>query len=444
MSLSTVDLSVTARPRSDQQDPRPIGILAPTRTAVAVRTTLAFLLVAAALALPWLGLTLSPSLTAWHLTFSLAAVPLVKHLSYGVLVAALGLCAVVSFGRAGGRPTPITRLVGWAYIALPLIFVVTTRMVGTATMFTLQSDNSQAQVINSQFLTNSSLGAPSQFLGVNFDNRTLLLLYGLRLGWYLLLAAGIILAGRVSRPSTRLQWATAGGAGLAVLAVLAGLGLGSMAQSDLDGGIQAVATGRPAVGQALIDSALRLNPDIAYDPLLEQALGQSQADQGHQTGLADYAEAVRPVSKDLTLLQKGQLFGEAVAALPTASPAGAVVRADLATFLATATITSKNPDLLTLVNEQLSVPAVTFSVGHYFYEAGAETRSISMLEQACADTPNSEVRSLALTYIALAWLRLDNEAEFRTNIVAAVQADRLNENVYAREIAAGLYVPGTP
>ena len=67
-----------------------------------------------------------------------------------------------------------------------------------------------------------------------------------------------------------------------------------------------------------------------------------------------------------------------------------------------------------------------------------------MLEQACDDTANSEVRSLALTYIALAWLRLDNEAEFRTNIVAAVRADRLNENVYAREIAAGLYVPGTP
>ena len=60
------------------------------------------------------------------------------------------------------------------------------------------------------------------------------------------------------------------------------------------------------------------------------------------------------------------------------------------------------------------------------------------------ETANSEVRSLALTYIALAWLRLGDEAKFRSNIVAAVQADTLNENVYAREIAAGLYVPGTP
>ena len=444
MSLSTVDLSVGARPRSSQEIPPPIGILASTRPAVAVRTTLAFLLVAASLVLPWLGLNLSPSLSAWHLTFSLAAVPLLHHLSYGEVVAALAVCAIVSFVRSKGRATRVTRTVGWAYIALPLIFVVTTRMVGAPTMFALQSDNRQNQIINSQFLTNSNLGAPSQFLGVNFDAKTLLLLYGLRLGWYLLLAAGIILAGRIGRPSTRLQWATAAAAGLTVLAVLTGLGLGALAQSDLDGGVQAVATGQPARGQALIDSALRLNPDIAYDSLLQQSLGLSEADQGHQTALAQYAEAARPAGRDLTLLQKGQLFGEAVAALPAGSPAGTVVRADLATFLATATITSKNPDLLTLVNEQLTAPAVTFSVGHYFYEAGAESLAISMLEKTTFDTTNSEVRSLALTYVALAWLRLGDEAKFRSNIVAAVVADSLNQNVYAREIAAGLYVPGTP
>ena len=444
MSLSTVDLSVGARPRSNREDPRPIGILASTRAAVAVRTTLAFLLAAGALVLPWLGLTLTPSLSAWHLTFSLGAVPLVHHLSYGVVVAALGLCAVVSFVRAGGRPTRVTRTVGWAYIALPLIFVVTTRLVGTATMFALQSDNSQTQIINSQFLTNSNLGAPNQFLGVNFDSRTLLLLYGLRLGWYLLLAAGIILAGRVRpavhpaavgrrrrRRARRPRRPGRAGTGVA----------GAERPGRWGAGHRHRPAGRRPGAHRLRPAA---QPRHRLRPPLEQALGQSEADQGHQTALADYAEAARPVGKDLTLLQKGQLFGEAVAALPAGSPAGAVVRADLATFLATATITSKNPDLLTLVDQQLSAPAVTFSVGHYFYEAGAETLAISMLEKTSDDTANSEVRSLALTYIALAWLKLGNEARFRSNIVAAVQADSLNENVYAREIAAGLYVPGTP
>lgn len=444
MSLSTVALARAARPQPRAEAHRPIGILAATRSAVAVRTTVAILLATASLTLPWLGLNLSPSLSALHLTFSLGAVPLLHHVSYGLVIGALTVGATVSFVRSKGRATRVTRAVGWAYIALPLIFVATTRLVGTATMFTLQSDAGQAQIINSQFLTNNDIPPPTQFLGFSVDAKTLSLLYALRLGWYLTLVAGIILAGRVGRPTTRLQWTALAGTGLAIVAVLVGLGLGAAAQSDLDDGMQAVATGRPAAGQALIASALRLNPAIAYDAGLQQALGQAQADEGHQTGLADYAEAVRPVGKDLTLLEKAQLFGEAVAALPARSAAAAVVQADLAGFLANATITSKNPDLLTLVTGQLGSPAVTFSVGRYYYEAGADSQAVAMLERTVHETANSEVRSLALTYIALAWLRLDNETNFRSNIVAAVAGDTLNENVYAREIAAGLYVPGSP
>ena len=67
----------------------------------------------------------------------------------------------------------MTRAVGWAYLALPLVFVLTTRMVDTATMFTLQSDANQTQIINSQFLTNNNTPPTTQFLGVSFDAKTL-------------------------------------------------------------------------------------------------------------------------------------------------------------------------------------------------------------------------------------------------------------------------------
>ena len=70
--------------------------------------------------------------------------------------------------------------------------------------------------------------------------------------------------------------------------------------------------------------------------------------------------------------------------------------------------------------------------------------AIANLEQTVKDTTNSEVRSLALTYIALAWERRGNVGQFRHNVVAAVKADTMNENVYARELSAGLYVPGKP
>ncbi len=250
--------------------------------------------------------------------------------------------------------------------------------------------------------------------------------------------------GRVGRPTNRPQRVGYALSGLAVVVVLVGLLLGSLSQSDMDKGIQAVATGQYAAGQSLLSSAQRLNPQVAYDTGFEQALGQAQADQGELSGLADFAQAERPVGKDLTLLEQAQLFGEAISSLPPGSAAAAVVQANVVSFLANATISVKNPNLLTLVKSQLSSPAVSFSVGRYDYEAGASSLAITMLERADADTDNSEVKSLALTYIALAWQRLGNEAAFRTNIVAAVEADTLNENVYAREISTGLYVPGTP
>jgi hypothetical protein len=444
MSLTAIDRP-TEHPAPVKEHPHhSMGLFAMTRQATAVRTSFGIALGLGALVLPWLGLNLSPDYSAWRVHFSLGAVPFIGHLSYGVVIAALALCALISFLRSKGRPTLVTRGVGWSYVALALIFVVTTRLVGTSAMFALQNDANQSQIINSQFLTNSNIPPPNQFLGFSFDGKTLTLLYALRLGWCFLLVAGVLLAGRLRRPTTRPQVVAYYGAGLAAVTVLFGLGLGAAAQSDLDNGIQAVTIGRPVTGEQLIASALRLNPQLVFDPGLQQAVGRAQANQGRKTGLAYYAEAIRPTGKDLTLGEKARLFNAALADVPANTPQGAIVRADADTFLATATITSKNPDFLTLVATQLQAPAVTFSVGRYYFEAGADSLAIQMLQHTYAETANSEVRSLALTYIALSWQREGNEAKFRSAIVAAVQADTLNQNVYAREVAAGLYLPGAP
>lgn len=443
MSLGTIDLPVRYEDAPATDSHRQVAIFARTRPAAAVRNGIGVLAALAALVLPWLGLNLSPSLSAWHLHFSLGAVPLVGHISYGLVVAVLAACAAVSLVRSGGWATTVSRAVGWVFIALSLVFVVTTRLVGGATLFALQTDASQSHIINSQFLTNNNTPAPTQFLGLDFDSKTIVLLYALRMGWYFLLVAGLVLAGRLSRPSTRPQRVAAWAAAAAALVVVVGLVLGSVAQSDLDDGIQAIDTGRPVAGQQLLASAQRLNPQIGYDSGLQLALGQAQADQGNQSGLADYAEAIRPGGVDLTLLQQAQLFQRALAEVPAGTVAGQVLRANVVGFLANATVTAKNPDLLNLVAGALGSPAVSFSVGRYYYEAGADTLAIATLDRT-ARTDNSEVRSLALTYIALSWLQLGNEAKFRQYIVAAVKADILNENVYARELSTGLYVPGTP
>ena len=274
------------------------------------------------LVLPWLGLTLSPSLSAWHLTFSLGAVPLLHHISYGIVLAALSVGAVVSFIRAGWRVTRVTRAVGWAYLALALVFLVTTRLADTATMFGLQSDASQSAIINIQFLSKYVTTAPTQFLGVSFDTKTLILLYGLRMGWYLLVVAGVAL-GREGRTADHPP-AVAGRRGGRCRCRRRRRGPGAhRAGPERHGqGIQAVATGRPGPGRSCRSAPCGLDPEIAYDPGLQQALGQAQPQQGRTTALADYAEAVRPAGRDLTLLEQAQLFAEAAAALPAGSPAG--------------------------------------------------------------------------------------------------------------------------
>jgi hypothetical protein len=444
MSFAEVNLPARDMLRQGDSESRPIALFATSRHSVAVRTSIGFLCALGSLALPWLGLNLSPDFSPWTLKLSLGAVPLAHHISYGVVVASLTACALVSFIRSGAQRTVCVRAVGWAYLVLSLTFLLTTRMVDTFTMFNLQSDANQSQIINSQFLTNNNVPPTTQFLGVSFDAKTLLLLYALRMGWFLLPIAGVFLAGRLPRPSNPLQWTAFTLTGLALLAVVAGFGLGIVAQGHLDDGIEAINTGRATAGLDDLSSALRLNPSVAYDQGLQQAIGTAQADQGRQTGLADYSEAVRPVGKDLTISEKARLFAGALAGVPANTPAGMVVRNDLAAFLANATIASKNPALLELVKGNLGAPAVSFTVGRYYYEAGANSLAIDRLTQTYHETRNSEVRSLALTYVALAWLRLGDEAKFRTNIVAAVHDDTLNENVYAREISAGLYVPGTP
>ena len=394
--------------------------------------------------LPWLGRALSPNFSAWNLRLSFGAVPLVGHLSYGALIFLLTACGLVSFARAGWRPTVVTRAVGWSYLLFALVFVLSTRLSGGATLFALQSDASQASIINSQFLTNNSAPPPSQFLGLRFDSKTMVLLYALRLGWYLLIVAGIFLAGRIRRPNTRPQriawWASAA----AVAVTVAGLAFGLVSQSDLDGAVQAGAAGHPVTAENLAASAVRWNPQVAYDTGFERALGAAQADQGRTTGLAEYAQAVRPIGKDVTLLEQAQLFGRALRSLPPGSAAFGVVEADVVSFLANATVNAKNPALLDLAGGHLGSPAVSFTIGRFDYEAGDNALAIANLEQTVKDTTNSEVRSLALTYIALAWERRGNVGQFRHNVVAAVKADTMNENVYARELSAGLYVPGKP
>ena len=87
---------------------------------------------------------------------------------------------------------------------------------------------------------------------------------------------------------------------------------------------------------------------------------------------------------------------------------------------------------------------LSFTYGHFAYEAGDDSATITFMDRAVARSKNSELLSMAYTYLALSQERLGNFIAFRRDIVEAVALDTQNVNGLGREVAAGLYTPSAP
>ena len=87
---------------------------------------------------------------------------------------------------------------------------------------------------------------------------------------------------------------------------------------------------------------------------------------------------------------------------------------------------------------------LSFTYGHFAYEVGDDSATITFMDRAVARSKNSELLSLAYTYLALSEQRLGHLVAFRRDIVKAVALDTQNVNGLGREVAAGLYTPGAP
>ena len=210
----------------------------------------------AALVLPWVGLELSPGLSAWALHASLASVPLVGHVTYGAPVALLLLGALVSSWRHGWARTATVRWCGLALVITPVLFVVTTRISGSELLFRLGESSNEISFLARNGAAISQTGPMTTFLGFGSDATTVLLARSLRLGWYLCVAAGALMAGtgRLARPKA----IPAAGALAGALVVISGLACGLVGQADKLDGAEALAAGRPEVALADIQAALSL------------------------------------------------------------------------------------------------------------------------------------------------------------------------------------------
>jgi hypothetical protein len=390
------------------------------------------------LVLPWVGLTLSPNLSAWHLTFALGAVPLVGHLTYGEVLGALVIVATVSAVRSGGKPTNTTRTCGWALVATTLIFVVTTRVMGAEILFRLSTDATESTIFHRQILEYHFV-PPTSFLGFTPDATSSLILDALRMGWYFTVVAGGLLAGRRVGPRRHRRATIAALIGVGVILAW-GFTTGLLAEAARSNGIALQLAGRSVQAEHAFDHALSLNPQLRYDSALETELGQAQSDLGQQSALSWFAKAASPLANADGVAEQMLDYSQALSMAPT----NPVIENGYAISLSNDMLGVQAPLDPSAVSKLDDMAFLSFTYGHWAYEVGDDSSTIAFMNRSIAETGNGELQSLAYTYLALSEEQLDHPATFRQDIVKAVDLDTQNVNGLGREVAAGLYTPGSP
>jgi hypothetical protein len=388
-----------------------------------------------ALVLPWTGVELSPGLSAWKLHVSLDRVPLVGHVTYGAAASLLLVVALVSSWRAGWTRTATVRWCGLAIAFSPVLFVVTTRISGIELLFGLARSSGNISFLARNGATISQTSPATTFFGFGADTTTVLLLRSLRLGWYLCVTAGALMAGsrRLPRPGAFPAGAALAGA----LAVTTGIVCGLVGQADKLDGVQALAAGRPVVALNDIGAALSLSPQLAYDPAVAQTIGDADLELGRPSADAYFAEATaQPATNQPAVLKDIALLAKAC----SLAPGDAVIAAQYEQLLATGV--AQSGPLVFHYAAQRPVPLiVAWTTGLKLYHMGDNGLTIEYMHLVLDGTTSAEMKSYALTYIAFAEDRLGHVAAFRDDIVEAVVDDPDNVNVLAREAAAGLFLP---
>jgi hypothetical protein len=392
------------------------------------------------LLLPWLDLSLDPSLRSFNLSPGLARLQFPRAISYGLIVSVVLVIAVVSIVRAGWRPTIISGRCGWALLAIGVVFAASTLIGDGHVQWLLQSDGDQLQIFYNQIPSTSVLSPPANYLGANLNPATTNFINDIGGGVFFLLATGVLFAVGAPRRGGSVRRLPAACLGVVVAIVVIGLGTGWMAENQKVAGIQDEALGNPAGAEAHLHSALRWDPSLQYDPQLISALGQSEADQGNSGPLASFARANRPSAQYSLLVSSILLDEQAMAAAPN----NPVIAESFASLLSHLSVLQRKPAVVLTTLPESRYPALTYTLGHYYYDTGDYQSAVRIMRRALAESPNKEFDSYALTYIALSEQATGQEIAYRRDIVAAVKDDTQVANGLARDVASGQYLPSRP
>lgn len=336
---------------------------------------------------------------------ALGSIPLVGHLTYGELIAGLAVSASVSAIHSRGRPTNTT--CGWALVVAPLFFFLSTRFVGSETLFRLTSDNSQTQVVDRQIFQYHFV-PPTSYFGLTLDTTTTMVLNALRIGWILTLVGGGLLAGRLVHPLRHRKWTFVALTGIGAV-VTWGLTTSMLAEAAKSDGIAAAQSGHSLTAEHDFSRALSLNPQLRFDSQLATELGQVQTDQGQQSALSWYAKTASPPTNNGEIAQQILEYSRAI----SLAPSNPVIKNGFAVSLANDMIGTQGPVDPSAVSTLGGMAFLSFTYGHYAYEAGDDSATIQFMDKTLANTKNGELLSMAYTYLALSEQRLGHATAYR-------------------------------
>jgi len=399
---------------------------------------LGMLLLILGLALPWFAVPLQPGLHAWSLAVVLAGAPSISWLSYGAVLAVCAGLGALAMVRSRGRPSAATAAVGAAVLVVSLTFLVATATADWPLLQRLEDQTAQQTAIFGQFGYGVPGQEPSLMLLVPVTGTWELVGGALRLGWFSAATAGLMLFG--SGAASLVRWARRARRrlvllpALALLLVAGALGRGAVAGYLAGQGTAAAQAGDYQAAGASLATARRFNPLLTSSTGYDLALGQvllATGGRGQPLALLAAADA-RGAGGDI----RGQVAG--LRAAVARDPANDVLRQQLDQASQVLGLSAGDAGPL----QALSDPTVAdeYTEGRVRYALADYPAALASFRRVLSMTGNANVTSSALTYLALAELKLGRADQARRDLLHAVSVDTSYNNTLARSLVAGLYV----
>jgi tetratricopeptide (TPR) repeat protein len=403
---------------------------------------------AVAIPLPWLTIPLAARQTAFSVPLDFAGLPRVGAVSYGLLATAAIALAVVGTVRGRGRGSALLGLAGAVLLLLPLLMVAQLTLWDAAGYQALADRVVDRNLIEKQF--GYAVGSePLTTLGLlALPASGQVVANSLARGWFLAATAGALMlwAGfRPLRESARSRPRPAAMilvAGSACLLLLAGRGV--LAQLFFYRGTTAALALRPDAATERLGMAELLNPSLAQARDFELVLGAAQLAAGDtRTAPALLAQAEASGQTGDHSSQLGRLL-EAHAA----APQDPVVSHELTVALIQAKPRrliqpEDGSGLLTGLAADDS-PAVQYTSGRTLFSLGDYATARTRFLRVLGLTSDADVRSSALTYLALCDFHGVHPDLAKHELVEAIKLDTGYNNTLARTVATGLYAGTIP